>query len=328
MSGKQVQQQENMGVSNSTFFSTVLKDNPIRTVALNNVVKLTGQATYETWSIMMITIWRKMGLLELIVDGIKPILNARKDEVRAYTVLYNAAIGTFLQVIHTDILKVLLDKSELHLMWTYLVTEYKRDTAYALVYQLGNLCQLFTAYDSGKTLSEFIQMFKGEWYKVYRLARDSNEEHHQEFANFLLKDLVKRDSLLDFLGRHKKNVVDNLTTKTDLTFAVVKQRLLDIDFEEVSHTALAAGSITSKKPVLTRRSGIRKTITCSYCRKHHPKSNLNHKWYKCLKLKEFNEKKRKNNLNKGQLMNNSNEAMITSTSEENDFQFSRNVSAL
>lgn len=316
MSGKQFQQQENKGDSNSTFFTTVLKDNPIRNVALHNVVILTGQATYETWSIMMIIIWRTMGLYELIVDGVKSILNAEKDEVRAYTVLRNAAIGTFVQVVHTDILKVLLERGDPHLMWTYIVTEYKRDTAYALVNQLGNLCQLFTAYDSVKPLSEFIQMFESEWYKLYRLARDSNEEHRQDFANFLQKDLVKRDFLLDFLSLHKKNVVDNLTTKTDLTFAVVKQRLLDIDTEKVSHTALATGSMTSKKPVLTRPSRIIKTITCSYCRKHHPKSNLNHKWYKCLKLKEFNEKKIKNNLNKGQMLNNSNEAMITSTSEE------------
>ncbi|KAF5202139.1 Reverse transcriptase, RNA-dependent DNA polymerase, partial [Thalictrum thalictroides] len=231
-------QQESSDES-STFFTVILKDNPIRQISLNNIVILTGQSTYETWAIMMITLWRTMGLYELVVDGIKPILNAGKEEIKAYTVLRNSAIGTFLQVVHADILKVLLEKSDPHLMWTYLVTEFKRDTAYALVYQLGNLCHLFTAYDATKTLSEFIQLFENEWYKLYRLARDSNEEYRQDFANFLQKDLVKRDFLLGFLSRYKKNIVDNLTTKTDLTFAVVKQRLLDIDYEETTHTALA-----------------------------------------------------------------------------------------
>ncbi|POS82047.1 hypothetical protein EPUL_006725, partial [Erysiphe pulchra] len=234
-------QQETINESSSTFFTIILKDNPIRPMALNNNVLLTGQSTYETWAIMMMTVWRTMGLYELVVDEVKPILNAGEEEIRAYTVLLNAAIGTFLQVVHADILKVLLEKSDPHLMWTYLVIEYKRATAYALVYQLGNLCQLFTAYDSAKPLSEFIQMFESEWYKLYRLARDSNEEYRQDFANFLQKDLVKRDFPLGFLSRYKKNVVDNLTTKTELTFAVVKQRLLDIDFEKTSHTALATG---------------------------------------------------------------------------------------
>ncbi|RKF82530.1 hypothetical protein GcM1_170004 [Golovinomyces cichoracearum] len=137
-----------MDDSKANFFTTVLKDNPIRSIALNNIVVLTGQATYETWSIMMMTIWRTMGMYELIVDGLKPISNAGTEEIRAYTVFSNAAIDTFLQVVHSDILKLLLEK----------VAEYKRDTAYALVYQLKNLCQLFTAYDSEKSLSEFIQM--------------------------------------------------------------------------------------------------------------------------------------------------------------------------
>ncbi|POS85107.1 hypothetical protein EPUL_004235 [Erysiphe pulchra] len=292
------QQQETINESSSTFFTIILKDNLIRPMALNIIVVLTGQSTYETWAIMMMTVWRTMGLYGLVVNGVKSILNAGKEEIRAYTVLLNAAIGTFLQVVHADILKVLLEKSDSHLMWTYLVTEYKRDTAYALVYQIGNLCQLFTSYDSAKPLFEFIQMFESEWYKLYRLARDSNEEYRQDFANFLLKDLVKRNFLLGFLSRYKKNVVDNSTTKTDLTFAAVKQRLLDIDFEETSHTALATGSLIRKKPALTRPSGIRKATICSYCRKHHPNANLNHKWYKCLKLEEFNGKKRKNNLEK------------------------------
>ncbi|POS82475.1 hypothetical protein EPUL_006148 [Erysiphe pulchra] len=246
-------------------------------MALNNIVVLTGQSTFETWAIMMMTVLKAMGLYKLVVDRVEPISNAGKEEKRAFTVLLNAAIGRFLQVVYADILKVLLEKT--------------------------------------KPLSEFIRLFENEWYKLYRLARDSNEEYRQDLAMFLQKDLVKRDFLLTFLSRHKKNVVDNLTTKTDLTFAVVKHRLLDIDFEEFSHTALETGSINVKKPALTRPSGIRKLTICTYCKKHHFKSNLNHKWYKCFKLNEFNEKKKKNPVNKRR-SSNLNEAMITSTSEE------------
>lgn len=307
-----------------TFFTTLLKYNPIRNYPLTNIVLLTGQAVYETWAIFMITIWRTNGMLELVVDGRKPSKDADTEEVRAYTVLYNAAIGIFLQAISSDILKVVLEQSDPHLMWMYLVTEYKRDTAYALVYQVGTLCQLITAYSTSKTLADFIQLFETEWNKLYRLARDSNEEYRQDFAKFLQKDLAKRDFLLGFLSRYKKNVVDNLTTKSDLTFAAVKQHLLDIDYEEVSDTALATGSTITKKPVLSRPSGIVKSYnktTCSYCKKHYPKSNLNHHWYKCEKLKGDKTKNKKDNMK-------INEALMTSTSEDNASKTSRHVPAL
>ena len=147
------------------FFITILMEYPIRTAPLTNVVILTGQATYETWAIFMMTIWKTLGLYELVVEGRKPVKSAIKEEIRAYTVLYNSAIGVILQVVCSDILKVILEQIDPHLMWKYVTVEYKRDNAYALVYQLGSLCQLYTTYNSSETLSHFIMQFETEWNK-------------------------------------------------------------------------------------------------------------------------------------------------------------------
>ncbi|RKF84043.1 hypothetical protein GcM3_002022 [Golovinomyces cichoracearum] len=284
-----------------TFFTTLLKYNPIRNYPLTNIVLLTGQAVYETWAIFMITIWRINGMHELVVDGRKPSKDADTEEV----------------TISSDILKVVLEQSDPHLMWMYLVTEYKRDMVYALVYQVGILCQLITAYGSLNTIADYIQLFETEWNKLYRLARDKNEEYRQDFAKFLQKDLAKRDFLLGFLSRYKRNVVDNLTTKSDLTFAAVKQHLLDINYEEVTDTNLITSSSTIEKSLLSRPSGIVKKTkdnTCSYCKKHYPKSNLNYRWFKCERLKE-DKKKIKKDINDRQDKK-INEPLITTTSEE------------
>lgn len=57
-------------------------------------------------------------------------------------------------------------------------------------------------------------------------------------AKFLEHDKTKRDFLLGFLSRHLKNVVDNLTTKDDISYDQAKQRLLDTNLETPSQTAL------------------------------------------------------------------------------------------
>ncbi|RKF76774.1 hypothetical protein GcM3_076024, partial [Golovinomyces cichoracearum] len=312
-----ITEQLSSGNDDNTFFTTLLKYNPIRNYPLTNIVLLTGQVVYETSAIFLITIWRTNGMHELVVDGRKNSKDADTEEVRAYTVLYNVAIGIFLQAISSDILKLVLEQSDPHLMWIYLVTKYKKDTTYAHVYQVGTFCQLITAYGSLNTLADYIQLFKTEWNKLCRLARDSNEEYRQDFAKFLQKDLAKRDFLLGFLSRYKKDVVDNLTTKLDLTFAAVKQHLLDIDYEEVTDTALITSSSTIKKSVLSRPSSIFKKTkdnTCSYFKKHYPKSNLNHRLFKFERLKE-DKKKTKKDINDRQDKN-IKEALMTTTSEE------------
>ncbi|KAI0997357.1 hypothetical protein K3495_g10826 [Podosphaera aphanis] len=43
-------------------FGPILQENMCRTMSLNNVVRLDGQATYETWAATMLAVWRSMGL--------------------------------------------------------------------------------------------------------------------------------------------------------------------------------------------------------------------------------------------------------------------------
>ncbi|KAI0997686.1 hypothetical protein K3495_g10502 [Podosphaera aphanis] len=90
------------------------------------------------------------------------------------------------------------------------------------------------------------------------------------------------------LSRHCKNIVDNLTTKDDLSFNHVKQRLLDTDYES-GNSALLTREIPnqskSKSKGLKRKKNSNKVqnspIQCTYCRKHHPSSPRDHFWLNC-----------------------------------------------
>ena len=53
----------------------------------------------------------------------------------------------------------------------------------------------------------------------------STGSYRQKLGAFLEKDYAKRDFLLATLSQHYPNPVDNLTTKTDLTYAEVQHRM-------------------------------------------------------------------------------------------------------
>ncbi|RKF83692.1 hypothetical protein GcM1_155005 [Golovinomyces cichoracearum] len=76
------------------------------------------------------------------------------------------------------------------------------------------------------------------------------------------------------LSRHCMNVVENLTTKDDLSFIDFKQRLLDCDYESdnsalLSPEAPKMGKNKSKRNQMRnwrKTEKVHKTVTeCSYC---------------------------------------------------------------
>jgi len=117
-------------------------------------------------------------------------------------------------------------------MWTWLRTEYCRDSAFALVSQIMNLVSLPTQY-SGTDLPVFISKFESQWLHLTKRSKASSNSYRKTFATFLNEDKAKRDLLLDFLVKHHENMIYNLTTKDSLSYADVKQQLIDIDTTEI-----------------------------------------------------------------------------------------------
>ena len=95
-----------------------------------------------------------------------------------------------------------------------------------------NLVSLPTQY-FGTDLRGFISKFESQWLHLTKLSKASSDSYRKIFATFLNEDKAKRDFLLGFLVKHHKNVIDNLTTKDSLSYADIKQQLMDIDNSEI-----------------------------------------------------------------------------------------------
>ncbi|KAI1005556.1 hypothetical protein K3495_g2661 [Podosphaera aphanis] len=114
-------------------------------------------------------------------------------------------------------------------MWTQFKEQFYRDSAFSLVSQVYRSANLVNSYNPSAPISSFIQLFEAEWLSLHKLIENSTDSYRQFFAKFLEEDKEKRDFLLGFLCQPLTNVVDNTTTKDDLTFSEVKQWLLNMD---------------------------------------------------------------------------------------------------
>src|SRR5690606_10442549 len=156
---------------------------------------------------------------------IKPEEDASKapKEWEAYEKLCQYGANAIIARVSVEIMEKILEFDHPHEMWKYLRAEYYRDTAFALVSSIRAFTDLPNSYDPSTPISEFVSSFETEWLRLRKLCGASKDSYRVAFSKFLDEDKAKRDFLLGFLVRHHKNVVDNLSTKDNLSFADVKQ---------------------------------------------------------------------------------------------------------
>jgi len=127
------------------FSAHVDKKTPVN-VKLDSIGKLTGQDNYQIWSASMNIVLKDIQAYEVVVDGVSPADDADQTEQDAFEHLKHTASTIFIQVVSQDILEKIVELEDPHLMWTWLCTEYYRDSAFALVSQIMNLVSLPTQY--------------------------------------------------------------------------------------------------------------------------------------------------------------------------------------
>ena len=113
---------------------------------------------------------------EVVVDGVSPADGAEQTKVDAYEHLKHTASTIFIQVVSEDILEKIVELEDPHLMWTWLRTEYYRDSAFALVSQIMNLVSLPTQY-SGTDSPGFISKFESQWLHLTKLSKASSNSY-------------------------------------------------------------------------------------------------------------------------------------------------------
>jgi hypothetical protein len=133
-----------------------------------------GQENYRIWSAWMTIIPNGIKESAVVVDGVVPTEGADATEVDAYDHLCYTALTIFIQVVSQDILEKIVELEKPILMWTWLSTEYYRDSPYALVSHIMNLVSLPIQY-SGNNLSDFISKFESQCLHLTKLSKGSSD---------------------------------------------------------------------------------------------------------------------------------------------------------
>ena len=269
------------------------------TFRLETIGLLIGHQNYDDWSSSMKFIFEAMDCRELIIDGMKPTASATKKAITNYRYLHNQARLILIQSVEKPILRIITKKNNGHEIWTYLKESYYRDSHFSFTSQILNLALLSYAYDPAKPIKTFIDRFEMEWEKLETLAKSDTDPYRIAFHTYLTHDKARRDFLLAFIKNHHKNIVDNLTTKDDLSYSDVLKRLRELDdggdIKEISDVALTT-STTNKKNKRKKKDDQPKPDKdqkdCSYCRKHSPGRSSGHTWQDCRKLKADRENKK------------------------------------
>ena len=267
---------------------------------IDKVTALTGKDNYQSWADQVTMIFKAVGLYDVVVNGAKPINGDSNDDWKAYNEIVSEAVVVLVRVVTKPIMTIIGRIRDPHQIWRHLRAQYYSDTAYSFVHKLHVLFTLGSTYDSSKPIGEFIETFETEWAMLEQLATSSSgSSGTNSYPNtFLACDEAKRDILLSALIPHMENIIDNISTKSDMTFAEAKSRLISLPSHQKQQDAALIVETNGKK-AWKKRSNNKSSDSndkpwCTYCKKHNFTPCKGHTWKTCRRLKEKQKQKREN----------------------------------
>jgi hypothetical protein len=87
-----------------------------RTIKLDKLEALTGQENYTIWAATMKHIFKSLKLAGIVIDGVIPAAGASSTERAAFEELCEEANTIMIQVVSTDILKMIVTMDSLNQM--------------------------------------------------------------------------------------------------------------------------------------------------------------------------------------------------------------------
>jgi len=158
-----------------SFSACVEKKTPVN-IKLDSIGKHTGYDNYRIWSTSMTIVLKGIKAYEVVVDCVSAADDADQTEIDALEHLKHTTSTIFIQVVSQDILEKIVKLEDPNLIWTWLRTEYYRDSAFAVVSQILNLVSLPTQY-SGTDLPGFISKFESHWLHLTKLSKASSHSY-------------------------------------------------------------------------------------------------------------------------------------------------------
>jgi len=157
-------------------FSALFNEKRAENIKLDSIGKVTGQDNCRIWSALMTIILNGIKASEVVVQGVSPADDANQTENDAYDHHCHTVLTIFIQGVSQNILEKIVELEHPHLTWTWICTEYYRDSAFTLVSQILNLVSLATQY-FGTNLPGFKSKFESQRLHLRKLLKASSDSY-------------------------------------------------------------------------------------------------------------------------------------------------------
>ena len=169
------------------------------------------------------------------------------------------ALYLLTQVVSKPIMRKISRMTNPHQIWGYLKTTYYRDSGFNFVGQISALFSLSEKLDM--TIEAFLDQYEQQYDRLRNLVAASKfPEYNVHFREFLDSDRAKRDFLLTALSKKYPNIVDNLTTKEDLKFEELKDKLFSLHTGPAGNNSAVSNDPQSEKAMVTGQRKPRGTL--------------------------------------------------------------------
>ena len=266
----------------------------------DNVPRLVGQSNYHQWK-SAIQIYLRYAQVWTVTSGDEPRPSNGKEPVSESSTSTPSTskssmdettwiqkditgLAIILNSVSVEWTDMVASKPTAHEAWQALADKFDRQNATTFHHMLSQLCTL--QMDDSASLPDHLNTFETLWTRFkLRLANSKPSKLEKAWktvgdsleskATFLLRSLPQTQQYL--------NIIDNLTTKDDITYDTVYARLLDLhsnialDSSTIASKALVVGDLKGRKKQPqrlsnTRHSENRKPSTqkygpneCSFC---------------------------------------------------------------
>jgi hypothetical protein len=275
-----------------------MSEKTLQSIKFENLPKLTGSDDYQLWRGAWEIAFNALGWLE-VVDGTQPQKSKGNDVesftstaiVDEWTPINNRARPALVQGVSAEHLPIIISNTTAHDGWQALKDQYDCNTANTTISLLKTVTD--PRRFNGGSISEHLTAFTHRWQRLNSRCATSKSEIADALSNFTNSQQVKAGFLLISLSSEMDNIVDNLQTKADLSYANIHARLMDLPANK------STSSTTDDKAYKAGSSSASTSDkSCTFCKKKGWKHE-GHTYQECRKLKARNEKnKEKKNENK------------------------------
>jgi len=265
-------------------------------------------------------IFKALDANAVVIDSYQPPPDATAAALKNYKHIKRNSLLLLLQVISEPIMAQIARQETSQQILQYLHKTYYKDSPLSLFNEMHAFYTVNGVFDPSQSVTKYIDEFEVRLTRLYGYTSNVNPTrscYKADYRKLPDNDKYQRDCLLSALVKHYPNVVDNLTTKGDLFYEDLKERLTSLSSNgqlngygggnntsgpngNTSTVLVVAGKGNNKNKKKKGQQGQQGqqaqtlgTKECSYCKRHGGRYK-GHNWQDCRTLKRDQIKKKKN----------------------------------